>query len=558
MNLNHTKQPLTWLFERSYPTQPEHIKRLKQELEIIKAKGFEETYRQVHTIIQIIKRNNSLWLLRGSGASSLVAYLMGIHDIDPIKENIPLERFLNWTREDQPDFDIDVPYDIRDSILEQVGEEYPQMVSRISNRVKYTEKSALREAIRRCGYRKFVPKYFKLDKIFKDKETQEKCKKIAESLLGEQRMWSKHCGGIVIWKDGIPENLILKDNQIKVDKYDVENNNWIKIDLLCNRGLAQLRELDPTTKLCDYPIDDKKTLELLCKGDVLGLTQSESRTMRKTILALQPKDMYDVALALALIRPAAADGGRKSSYFREGKAKFIYDEDALTFISSAVGCTLSEADRYRRGFKNMNKQIIDEFKSKVKNDSVWKELTHLRKYSFAKGHSIAYGQMVWALAYHKARSPRSFWESTLKHCHSSYKPWVHKREAINNGVYIENKQRGTQYDQFTKTGWWDSYDFLPKMGLEREDNQVWFSGIVGNFRKINRGKWNCVLMTIGVGNEKYLDLIINKKYPFGYYTCIEGWGFEKTEYNSTHIEVQDFRCYNLQGSTEYKMEKFFT
>ena len=231
---------------------------------------------------------------------------MGIHDIDPIKENIPLERFLNWTREDQPDFDIDVPYDIRDSILEQVGEEYPNMVSRISNRVMYSEKTALREAIRQCGYRKFVPKYFKVEKIFKDKETQKKCYEIAEQLMGKQRNWSKHCGGIVIWKDGIPENLILKDNQIAVDKYDVEDNNWIKIDLLCNRGLAQLRELDGETKLCDYPINDELTSELLCKGDVLGLTQSESRTMRKTILALQPKTMYDVALALALIRPAAA------------------------------------------------------------------------------------------------------------------------------------------------------------------------------------------------------------------------------------------------------------
>lgn len=551
------KKPLTWLFEREYPKESEYVSRLKKEMEIIKAKGFEETYRQVHSIIQIIKRNNSLWLLRGSGASSLVAYLMGIHDIDPIKENIPLERFLNWTREDQPDFDIDVPYDIRDEILNQVGEKYPNMVSRISNRVKYTEKSALREAIRQCGYRKFVPKYFKVEKIFKDKETQQKCYDIAKSLIGKQRMWSKHCGGIVIWKDGIPEDLILKENQIKVDKYDVEDNNWIKIDLLCNRGLAQLRELDPTTKLSEYPIDDLQTSQLLCKGDVLGLTQSESRTMRKTILALQPKDMYDVALALALIRPAAADGGRKASYFKNGKAKFIYDEDALTFISSAADCSLSEADRYRRGFKNMNKKIMDEFKSKVKNDNVWKELTHLRKYSFAKGHSLAYGQMVWALAYHKARSPRSFWEATLKHCHSSYKPWVHKREAINNGVYIQNINRGSQYDQFTKTGWWDSKSFLPHMGYEREGNQFWFSGIVANFRKIRRGKWNCVLMTIGVENGEYLDLIINNKYPFGYYTCIEGWGFEKTEYNSTHIEVQEFRCYNLKGSSEHKMEKFF-
>ena len=550
-------QSLTQLFEKPCPDKKEYKDRVSQELEIIKAKNFTETYHQVHTIIQIIKRNNSLWLLRGSGASSLVAYLMGIHDIDPIKENIHLERFLNWTREDQPDFDIDVPYDIRDFILQQISEEYPGMVSRISNRVMYSEKTALREAIRRCGYRKFVPKYFKIEKIFKDVKTQEKCYRIAHNLLGKQKNWSKHCGGIVIWKDGIPEDMILKENQIAVDKYDVEENNWIKIDLLCNRGLAQLRELDPVRKVCDYPIDDKLTSELLCKGDVLGLTQSESRTMRKAILALQPKTMYDVALALALIRPAAADGGRKSSYFRDGKSKFIFDEDALTYISTSIGCTLSQADKYRRAFKNVNTKLMNEFKSKINNQKVFQELTHLRKYSFAKGHSIAYGQMVWALAYHKARRPKEFWQSTLKHNNSSYKKWVHRREAISNGVDVKNTQIGTMYDQFTKTGWWDGYNFLPKMGMEKEGDKIWFSGIVAQFKKLRRGKSSCVLMTIGVEDGKYLDLIINKKYPFGYYTCIGGWGYEKKDHNSSHIEVQEFGCYNLHGSTEHKMEKFF-
>jgi len=550
-------QELIEKFEKEYPTHIDYVRRLDKEFKIIKDKEFVETYKQVWEIIQIIKQNKHLWLLRGSGASSLVAYYMGIHDIDPIKENIPLERFLNWTREDQPDFDIDVPYDVRDDILEQVGERYPNMVSRISNRVKYSKKTALREAIRQCGYRKFVPKYFKIENIFKDKKTQQKCYDIAETLIGKQKNWSKHCGGIVIWKEGIPKELVLKENQIKIDKYDVEKNNWIKIDLLCNRGLAQLRELDPTTPLSKYPIKDELTSKLLCSGDVIGLTQSESRTMRKTLLALQPKTMYDVALALALIRPAAADGGRKSSYFAGGKAKFIYDEDALTFISSAVGCSLSQADKYRRGFANLNKKIIDEFKSKVTNQDIIKELSHLKKYSFTKGHSIAYGQLVWALAYHKARNPKRFWESTLKHCHSSYKPWVHKREAIQNEVLIKNSKGGTLYDQFTKTGWWDNYEFLPKMGMERDKNQLWFNGIVANFRKIRRGKWSVVLMTIGVDNGNYLDLIIKGKFPFGYYTCIEGWGFEQTEFNSTHIEVQDFRCYNLIGSTEHKMEKFF-
>ena len=92
--------------------------------------------------------------------------------------------------------------------------------------------------------------------------------------------------------------------------------------------------------------------------------------------------------------------------------------------------------------------------------------------------------------------------------------------------------------------------------MEQDGNSLWFSGIVANFRKLRRGKWSVVLMTIGVGNGEYIDLIVKDKYPFGYYTCIEGWGFKKEEYNSSHIEVQEFRCYNLHGSTEHKMEKF--
>ena len=99
---------------------------------------------------------------------------------------------------------------------------------------------------------------------------------------------------------------------------------------------------------------DKLASEVLCRGDVLGLTQSESRTMRKTVLALQPKNVYDMALALALIRPAAADGGRKAAYFRsggKGKRQIITDEDAIEYISDSIGCSMDFADKYRRGFR---------------------------------------------------------------------------------------------------------------------------------------------------------------------------------------------------------------
>ncbi len=475
--------PLLDRFTRPYPSDIEYRRRLSQELNIIEQKGFINCYLQVWDIISIVKRKQILWVLRGSAACSLAAYYMGIHDIDPLKENIPLERFLNWTREDQPDFDIDVPYNRRDEVLEEIGEMYPNMVSRISNRVMYQPKSALREAVRRMGYRKQLPKYFKVEKIFPDKDKQLECYQLAESLIGTQRLWSKHCGGLIIWKDGIPPELILKENQILMDKYDVERENLIKIDLLCNRGLAQLSELSDM-RVSEYPQTDELTSKLLCSGDVLGLTQSESRTMRKTILALQPKSMYDVALALALIRPAAADGGRKAKYFANGKSGgIVYDEDALTFISSAVGCTLSQADKYRRGFANEDSKLIAEFKTLCGKKEILDELHHLRKYSFSKGHSIAYGQMVWALAYHKARNPKKFWEATLKHNQSSYRRWVHKREAIINGINLVNKIESNNVNQFVKTNWWDGKEFLPGMGIEERDGKVWFRGIVANYRK---------------------------------------------------------------------------
>ena len=101
---------------------------------------------------------------------------------------------------------------------------------------------------------------------------------------------------MIVFNDKVPEDLWLdkEKRQIVLDKYDVEEQNLIKIDLLCNRGLSQLWELD-NRPVSEYPIDDKLASEVLCKGDILGLTQSESPTMRKTVDDLQPKNVYDMA-----------------------------------------------------------------------------------------------------------------------------------------------------------------------------------------------------------------------------------------------------------------------
>jgi error-prone DNA polymerase len=538
-------------FRRDYPTNMEYIRRLDKEYKIIKEKGFVQTFHRVCDLLDLIKQKNIPHVLRGSAASSLVCYQLGISDIDPIKQNIPLTRFMNFCRDTQPDIDLDVPHWIRDLLIEEFHEKHPNKVARISNRVMYKPKSAMREAIRKFGYRKFLPRNYKLDKIFPDPYVRKDVQHYAKSLLGTQRQWSLHCGGLIVFNDKVPSDLWLKQDkkQIVLDKYDVEEQNLIKIDLLCNRGLSQLWELSDRP-VADYPVNDHLASQMLCSGNILGLTQSESPTMRKTVMALQPKTVYDMGLALALIRPAAADGGRKAAYFRsggKGKRQIITDEDAIEYISDSIGCSMDFADRYRRGFSKQNPTIINEFMGRLKRKQgnteqadILKELKHSPKYSYCRGHSLSYGQLVWALAYHKARTPEKFWKATLKHCNSSYRKWVHPRTSILSGNYHYNKVQGPPMYQFEKTGWWDKSKFLSsEFGCEESQGVTYFSGVVANSRTIYRFKKKLVLMTIGVDNNKFIDLIIDKKIFKGgrQWTFVSGCGLRKDSFNSYHIEV---------------------
>ena len=159
-------------------------------------------------------------------------------------------------------------------------------VARISNHIKFKEKSAYREAIRNEGYNKFIPKNYKLSDIFKDKETITKIERRAKEIIGNFRCYSLHCGGIIIFKNNVPNNLVLKDfdinkngmigKQLWMNKNQVEDAGMIKIDILSNRGLSQLISISKQ-KIIDYDMDDKETWDMFENGDNIGLTHGESR-----------------------------------------------------------------------------------------------------------------------------------------------------------------------------------------------------------------------------------------------------------------------------------------
>ena len=539
----HGVKGLAERFVREVPNNPKYLNRLKEEFKIVQSKGFVKVFHQVRTILDLA--GDTPHLLRGSAASSLICYLLGISDIDPLKYNITLARFMNTTRTDYPDIDIDFPHYARDNIWHALRERYPGMVARISNDVRYKYKSAMREAIRKFGYRKRVPKRYKLEDIFPDKETQRQVKAYAKFLIGKHRTWALHCGGVIIFKDKIPQDLILdkERDQIAVTKYDVDDNNLIKIDLLCSRGLSVITELS-NKKICDYDHYDKKTAKLLQTGDNLGIVQGESRTMRKAMMALGVKNAHHVALCLALIRPAAADGGRKAAFLNEKIRKpkqIIYDEDSIHYIAESIGCDYAQADRYRRGFSKGNAAIIAEFASQLKENQqqgkVINDLHQLRKYSFCKGHALAYGQMVWAQAYHKAHNPKLFWKAVLKHSHSGYRRWVHKREAIAHGLSVWNKKPLTIQEQFKQFKWWDGEDFLPDMGLHNDRDFVYFRGVVANARAVNKTGEKVIMMCIGYDNQKYVDLIIPYKEINNAWNVIEGVGIWKQSIGVNYIQV---------------------
>jgi error-prone DNA polymerase len=118
-------------------------------------------------------------VIRGSAGSSLTCYLLGITSVDPIKFRISLSRFMHEKRDDLPDIDIDFPAHLREQIYEQIYDNYPGRVARISNHLYYKPKSAIREAIRRAGYHKFIPRDFDLKQIFPEKEERLEVRKEA-------------------------------------------------------------------------------------------------------------------------------------------------------------------------------------------------------------------------------------------------------------------------------------------------------------------------------------------------------------------------------------------
>ncbi len=537
-------------FIRNLPDDKRYEDRLAEELDIIAKLGFAKHFLRVVEILNLTQ--DIPHITRGSAGSSLICWLLGISDVDPIAEHIPLSRFMNPKREDLPDIDLDFPHWKQETVMNRIFKKWAGQSARVSNYVTYKEKSARREAAKRLGAKGKLKRNFKFEEVVP--EFVEDAERLSSKLMGKKRCISKHCGGILIFDTKVPKSLINGENQILLDKYETEDLEHFKIDILANRGLSQLWEIS-NKNLLDYPETDEATSELLCEGDVLGVTQAESPAMKRLFRAIKPKSRSDCVLGTALIRPVATQGRRKASFFQDwSKDGFentiVFEDDAIELISEILGCDQYEADMWRRAFAKKNEEKIFQFMNLVgdhpKKDDVFLALRELSGFGLCRAHAINLGRLIWALAYEKAHNKENFWKSALKHCKGSYSRWVYWQEAKLAGAVPSIGQGGEVADLMT-TGKWRSERFIPICTEIRKPGHVEFCGLVANYRVFkSKPKEYITFVTLGTGNGRYLDVVVPHAISFHDQPIL--WGFGKLGYkdNSEYVTVKKHKRLKLQ------------
>ena len=264
-----------------------------------------------------------------------------------------------------PDIDIDFPYNRREEVFKLIYKKWGDQIGRVSNHIHYHNSSATREGLKILGYRKMIPKYELQDFINRlSKSEVLELKNYVQEKDGTFKNYSLHCGGIVIFEKKIDKSIVLKTktkNQLKYDKRDVENNGLLKLDILSNRGLAQLIDIEPNINIEKYKFD-KNIIKLFSEGNNLGLTFSESITMKKALKLVKPKNIIELSKCLAIIRPAVS-----KNKFRPDA--IIFDDDAIECIQDLINCKEEDADMYRKGFSNNKKDIIEKVELEVLNGS---------------------------------------------------------------------------------------------------------------------------------------------------------------------------------------------
>lgn len=458
--------------------------RAKRELAAIENSGFAPYFLIVHDVVEFARKNNILHNLKGSGASSFLAYLLGISHVNPVEFELYFERFLNSGRNDPPDIDLDFDSRFRDRVLNYVLEKYGQgktgaaFVCSLKN---FRARSALYETGRAFGLppeearslSKRAPYFAEPDYLKKAKPIPGYLEiwNLASELSSVYSEISLHVGGVILTPATASHFLALEKSakgflMSHFDRDAVEDLKLIKLDLLSVRGLAAISGTRAKLNLKVIPQQDAKSYNLLKQAQTIGCFQVESPAMMNLLRRMKPETIYELTQALALIRPGPTESGMKEALLRsrEGKSTFrdpflekilpetggllLYEEQVMQIAERVAGMPPEQGDLLRRSLKAKRSSVLFELKARFFKEAkergyampdvekLWQTMKKFSSYSFNKAHSASYAHMAYQAVYLKAHHTVPYLAAVLNAGGGYYTLPEYIEEAKRRGIRI--------------------------------------------------------------------------------------------------------------------------
>ncbi|MFT3873720.1 MAG: error-prone DNA polymerase [Nocardioides sp.] len=443
--------------------------RVEHELEVIERKDFAGYFVIVHDIVAFARSEGILCQGRGSAAASAVCYALGVTAIDPVFYELPFERFISETRDEEPDIDVDFDSDRREKVIQWVYERYGRRnAAQVANVITYRPKLAIRDAAKALGYSPGQQDAWSKQIISwqaveagDNHGIPDPVVGLANQLLGAPRHLGIHSGGMILTERPIGEVCPIErarmDDRtvLQWDKDACEFMGLVKFDLL---GLGMLSALDHMMRivsdhlgeewtLATIPKEEPAVYDMLCRADSVGVFQVESRAQIGTLPRLRPREFYDLAIEIALIRPGPIQGGAVHPYIRRatGREEIAYDHDDLIPIlertkgvplfqeqlmamARTLGdCTADEADLLRRAMGSKRGiERIESIKDKLyagmaerdivgkAADAIYDKILSFANFGFAESHALSFAKLVYASSWFKLHYPAAFLAALLR------------------------------------------------------------------------------------------------------------------------------------------------
>ena len=473
-----------------YPTVDFKVKeRIEKELELIAKKNFVSYFLINWDIVNYAQKRGYFYVGRGSGANSIVAYLLKITDVDPIELDLYFERFINLYRTSPPDFDLDFSWRDRDDITQYIFKRFPHTALLATyNTFQY------RAVVRELGKVFGLPKH-EIDKLSRGKFSSNELDQLGHLVLrystyiqGFPSHLSIHAGGILIAEKSIHYHTgtFLPPKGFATTQFDMvvaEDIGLHKFDILSQRGLSKIQDalhIVRKNKPEDILLDirnlqafkqDEKIKSILRNGRAMGCFYVESPAMRMLLKKLKVDTYLGLVAASSIIRPGVSNSGMMREYilrFTDPERRqdahpvlldimpdtfgvMVYQEDVIKVAHYFAGLSLGEADVLRRGmsgkfrsreeFKHVENQYFENCKARGYSlelaQDIWRQIESFAGYAFAKGHSASYAVESYQSLYLKAHYPLEYMVAVINNFGGFYSTEFYVHEARKLGGIVE-------------------------------------------------------------------------------------------------------------------------